>query len=96
MRMFSRGITRFDLAPFYFCCVVVLNMAASRLFSQVSDDDLIKFSEEHENENTRKRTVYDLSIFREYLSSIDEARQIKLLSFGELKNILLKFRVLTI
>ena len=42
-----------------FYCVVVLNMAASRLFSQVSDDDLVRFSEEHENENTRKKTVYD-------------------------------------
>ena len=71
---------------FSFCCVAVLNMAASRLFSQLSDDYLTRFPEEHENENTRKKSVYDLSIFREYFSSIDEPREIELLSFSPLEN----------
>ena len=44
---FPAGSSRLDLAPLSFYCVVVLNMAASRLFSQVSDDDLVRFSEEH-------------------------------------------------
>ena len=30
-------------------------MAASRLFSKISDDHLISVSEEHENENTRMK-----------------------------------------
>ena len=44
---------------FSFYWVVVLNMAASRLCAKISDDDLIRFSEEHENENTRMKMLKD-------------------------------------
>ena len=35
-----------------------------------------------------KKTVYDLSIFREYSSSIDGLREIKFLPFGEFEKYL--------
>jgi len=66
-------------------------MAASRLFAEVSDADLVKFLEENENENTAKKTEYDLRIFREYLAAINEQRDIETLPFSELQNILMKF-----
>ena len=37
-------------------------MAAAR-FVVVSDDDINVFSEQQENENTKKKTLYDLKIF---------------------------------
>ena len=45
-------------------------MAASRQFVDISDDKLVKSSKE--NENTTKKTKYDVRIFREYLNTIQE------------------------
>ena len=39
-----------------------LNMAAR--FVKISEKDLDKFSKENENQNTMKKTEYDLRIFR--------------------------------
>lgn len=66
-----------------------LNMAAR--FVEVSEEDLAKFSKENENQNTMKKTEYDLRIFREYMASINEDREIETLMFSELQNILMKF-----
>jgi hypothetical protein len=66
-------------------------MAAPRVFVEVSDDELVKFSKENENENNVKKTEYDLRIFREYLAAINEQREIETLMFSELQNILMKF-----
>jgi len=37
------------------CRLFLQTMSASRLFAEVSDADLVKFSEENENENTAKK-----------------------------------------
>jgi hypothetical protein len=66
-------------------------MATSRHFVDVSDADLARFSEENENENTKWKTKSDLAIFSDYLASINERRDITLLPYGELQNILMKF-----
>jgi hypothetical protein len=66
-------------------------MATSRHFVDVSDADLARFSEENENENTKRKTKSDLAIFSDYLASINERRDITLLPYGELQNILMKF-----
>ena len=62
-------------------------------FVDVSDADLARFSEENENENTKRKTKSDLAIFSDYLASINERRDITLLPYGELQvqNILMKF-----
>ena len=51
-------------------------MAAAR-FVVVSDDDVNAFSEQQENENTKKKTLYHLKIFREFLETCDEKREIE-------------------
>ena len=43
-------------------------MAAAR-FVVVSNDDVNAFYEQQENENTKKKTLYDLKIFREFLET---------------------------
>jgi len=45
-------------------------IAASRQFVDISEDALVEFSNENENENTAKKTEYDVRIFREYLDTI--------------------------
>ena len=65
-------------------------MAAAR-FVVVSDDDVNAFSEQQENENTKKKTLYDLKIFREFLETCDEKREIENIPPVELQAIIKKF-----
>ena len=65
-------------------------MAAAR-FVVVSDDDVNAFSEQQENENTNKKTLYDLKIFREFLETCDEKREIENITPVELQAIIKKF-----
>ena len=65
-------------------------MAAAR-FVVVSDDDVNAFSEQQENENTKKKTLYDLKIFREFLETCDEKREIENVTPVELQAIIKKF-----
>jgi hypothetical protein len=58
-------------------------VATSRHFVDVSDADLARFSEEKENENTKRMTKSDLAIFSDYLASINERRDITLLPYGD-------------
>ena len=67
-------------------------MAASRRFVDISDDDLVEFSTANENENTAKKTEYDVRIFREYLDTIQERRDITQMPFPNLQKILMKAR----
>ena len=59
----------------------------------VSDDDVNAFSKQQENENTKKKTLYDLKIFREFLETCDEEREIENITpaeFHEVQDILKK------
>ena len=38
-------------------------------FINISDEEVNKFCEQQENENTKKKTLYDLNIFKVFLSS---------------------------
>ena len=64
-------------------------MAAAR-FVVVSDDDVNAFSEQQENDNTKKKTLYDLKIFREFLETCDEKREIENVTPVELQAIIKK------
>ena len=55
---------------------LLLDKMAAR-FLDISDEDLLNFSLENENENTKKKTEYDLKIFTEYLEEIGEHREIE-------------------
>ena len=65
-------------------------MAAARSVV-VSDDDVNAFSEQQENDNTKKKTLYDLKIFREFLETCDEKREIENITPVELQAIIKKF-----
>ena len=69
---------------------LLLDKMAAR-FLDISDEDLLNFSLENENENTKKKTEYDLKIFTEYLEEIGEHREIETMQFSDLQNILMKF-----
>ena len=60
-------------------------MAASRQLVNISDDDLVKFSKE--NKNTAKRSEYHVRIFRKYLDTIQETRDITQMPFPDLQSL---------
>ena len=52
---------------------------ASR-FASISDEEVKtvkEFTEKLENENTKKKTLYDIKVFKEYLDACDEKREIE-------------------
>ena len=46
-------------------------------FASISDEELKvkEFTEKLENENTKKKTLYDIKVFKEYLDAGDEKRE---------------------
>ena len=49
---------------------------ASR-FASISDKEVKEFTEKLENKNTKKKTLYDIKVFEEYLDACDEKREIE-------------------
>ena len=49
--------------------VVVFKMAISLRFVELSENDIDEFYEQQENENTTKKTLYDISIFKQFISA---------------------------
>ena len=62
---------------------------ASR-FASISDEEVKEFTEKLENENTKKKTLYDLKVFKEYLDACDEKRKIEDIRPVELQEIIKK------
>ena len=50
---------------------------ASDRFVKLSEADVKSLSEEQENVKTKKRTLYDLKLFKEFLTSEDERRELQ-------------------
>lgn len=63
---------------------------ASR-FASISDEEVKEFTEKLENENTKKKTLYDIKVFKEYLDACDEKREIEDITPVELQEIIKKF-----
>ncbi|CAH3192328.1 unnamed protein product, partial [Porites evermanni] len=63
---------------------------ASR-FASISDKEVKEFTEKLENENTKKKTLYDIKVFKEYLDAYDEKREIEDITPVELQEIIKKF-----
>ena len=38
-------------------------------FASISDEEVKEFTEKLENENTKKKTLYDIKVFKEYLGA---------------------------
>ena len=63
---------------------------ASR-FASISDEEVKEFTEKLENKNTKKKTLYGIKIFKEYLDACDEKREIEDITPVELQEIIKKF-----
>ena len=66
---------------------------ASR-FASISDEEVKEFTEKLENENTKKKTLYDIKVikvFKEYLNACDKKREIEDVTPVELREIIKKF-----
>ena len=50
---------------------------ASDRFVKLSEADIKSLSEEQENVKTKKRTLYDSKLFKEFLTSEDERRELQ-------------------
>ena len=60
-------------------------------FATISDLEVKEFTEKLENENTKKKTLYDIKVFKEYLDACDEKREIEDITPVELQEIIKKF-----
>ena len=60
---------------------------ASR-FASISDEEVKEFTEKLENENTKKKTLYDIKVFKEYLDACDEKREFEDITPMELQEII--------
>ena len=50
---------------------------ASDRFVKLSEADIKSLSEEQENVKTKKKTLYDLKLFKEFLTTEDERRELQ-------------------
>ena len=67
---------------------------ASR-FASISDEEfeVKEFTEKLENEKTKKKTLYDIKVFKEYPDACDEKREIEHITLLELREKELKITV---
>ena len=70
---------------------VVWNKGMASRFASISDEEVKEFTEKFENENTKKKTLYDIKVFKEYLDACDEKREIEDITPVELQEIIKKF-----
>ena len=56
----------------------------------LSDEEVKEFTEKLENENTKKKTLYHIKVFKEYLDACDEKREIEDITPVELQEKKLK------
>ena len=47
---------------------------ASKRFVKFTEEEIVSFTEDQENANTKKKTVSDLKLFNEFLNSEEEER----------------------
>ena len=66
-------------------------MAVASRFVLLNDEQVKEFSESFDNENTKKKTLYDLKVFKEFLDTCDEKREIEDIAPVELQEIIKKF-----
>ena len=66
-------------------------MAVGSRFALLNDEQVKEFSEGFDNENTKKKTLYDLKVFKEFLDTCDEKREIEDIAPVELQEIIKKF-----
>ena len=70
---------------------VVSNKSMASRFASISDEEVKEFREKLENENTKKETLYDMKVFKEYLDACNEKKEIEDITPVELQEIIKKF-----
>ena len=65
---------------------VVYNKSMASRFASISDEEVKEVTEKLENENTKKKTFYDIKVFKEYLDACDEKREIEDITPVELQD----------
>ena len=78
------------IPAFCFCsrvAFVVWNKSTASRFASISDEEVKEFTEKLENENTKKKTLYDIKVFKEYLDDSDEKREIEDITPVELQSL---------
>jgi len=58
--------------------------------NELNDEQVKEFSESFDNENTKKKTLHDLKVFKEFLDTCDEKREIEDIAPVELQEIIKK------
>ena len=58
---------------------------------KITEQDIVSFSDEQENDNTKRKTYYDLKTFAEFLESEEETREIQEMPPDELQKLAKKF-----
>ena len=66
-------------------------MAVASRFVLRNNEQVKEFSESFDNENTKNKTLYDLKVFKEFLDTCDEKREIEDIAPVELQEIIKKF-----
>ena len=66
-------------------------MASSERFVKFSENEIKSFSDEQENTNTKRKTLYDMKLFKEFLVSEGEYREVQKIPAGELQELAIKF-----
>ena len=61
--------------------------------ASISDEEVEEFTEKLENENTKKKTLYDVKVLKEYFDACDEKREIEDITPVELQEKKLKITV---
>ena len=72
------------------CLCTVCQIRAIR-FVKLSEADIKSFSEERENVYTQKKALYDSKLFKEFLTSKDERRELQEIPATELQKFAIKF-----
>ena len=65
-------------------------MAVASRFVLLNDEQVKEFFESFDNENTKKKTLHDLKVFKEFLDTCDEKREIEDIAPVELQEIIKK------
>ena len=55
----------------------VKNKSMASRFASISDQEVKEFTEKLENENTKKKTLQSMEVFKEYLDACDMKREIE-------------------
>ena len=70
---------------FFLASGLLLRKSMASRFASIRDEEVKEFKEKLENENTKKKPLYDIKVFKEYIDACDEKRDITPVELQEKK-----------